>query len=57
MKIDLTLDQIYEMCGDIAGEWDGDFPGDKEDRAHIATETIEYIELVRENLRELGCLV
>lgn len=57
MNIDLTLDQIYKMCGEISGEWNGDEPGEEEDRAHIATETAEYIELIKENLRELGCLV
>ena len=57
MRIELTLDMIYQMCGDISSEWNGDEPGTQEDRAHIATETMEQVELIKENLRELGCLV
>ena len=57
MKIELTLDMNYQMCGDISGEWNGDEPGTQEDRAHIATETMEQVELIKVNLRELGCLV
>lgn len=57
MNIDLTLDMIYKMCGEISGEWNGDEPGTQEDRAYIATETMERVEVIRENLRQLGCLV
>lgn len=57
MKLELTLNMIYQMCGEIAGEWNGDVPGTQEDRAHIATETMEQVELIKENLRSLGCLV
>jgi len=57
MKLELTLDQIYEMCGEISGEWNGDESGTEEDRANIAIETMEHIELIKENLRELGCSI
>lgn len=57
MKLELTLEMIYQMCGDIASEWNGDEPGTQEYRATIALETMEQVELIKENLRELGCLV
>jgi hypothetical protein len=57
MRIELTLDMIYKMCGDISSEWNGKESGTQEDRAHVATETMEQVELIKENLRSLGCLV
>ena len=34
---------FIEYFEEIAGEWDGDLPGSKEDRAHIANDIIELL--------------
>jgi hypothetical protein len=41
----LNLDPIdlVPYFEEIAGQWDGDNPGQREDRAHIAAEIIELL--------------
>ena len=51
MKEELTKLRI--SLEEIAGEWDGDNPGQKEDRAHAAQEGIEAIDKLVQILEEL----
>lgn len=50
-----TLAEMKEWANSIASEWDGDFPGQQEDRAHLAEDILKqisnlraYIELMKE---------
>ena len=40
----LDLKGIRKWAEDISGEWNGDNPGRKEDRAHQANEIIEKVD-------------
>ena len=49
-----TLSQIKEEAQEIAGEWNGDESGVKEDRALIASDIIDKVDEIRELLAELN---
>lgn len=38
----------------IAGQWDGDLPGLKEDRAEVANDIIKHVDKIIELLDELN---
>jgi hypothetical protein len=42
-----TLDEMKAWAEQIAGEWDGDFPGSQEDRAMLAEDIIKEINTLR----------
>ena len=48
-----TLKEMEDWAGGITGEWDGDFPGSQEDRAHCADEIIAKIDELKELIEEM----
>lgn len=51
--LSLELDRLEEEAKTIAGLWDGDDPGAKEENAHIANDIIETSTKLRELLAEV----
>ena len=49
-----TLDEMANWAESIAGEWDGDWPGVEEDRAHQAQDILEGIAKLKELITEMG---
>lgn len=52
----IMIEQLKKMRTDfeeISGQWNGDNPGSKEDRAHAANEGIEAIDKLLEIIEEL----
>jgi hypothetical protein len=47
------LRQVRTIMEEITGQWDGDLPGRREDRAHAALEVIEHLDAIEELLTEL----
>jgi len=48
------LKNLKETLNEIAGEWDGDESGIKEDRCHASSEGLELIEKLEAILEELN---
>ena len=49
----LPLESIKKYASSISGEWNGDDPGIREDRAKLAEEAIKKIEELEGTLKEL----
>ena len=49
-----TLDWLKKEAEEIQGQWDGDFPGLAEDRAHAAKELEDKLKEVEALVEELG---
>ena len=47
------MENLKKEMKTIAGEWDGDFPGVKEDRAMTALEILDLIKKIEELKEEL----
>jgi len=50
---ELTLGEVLKRAEEIAGEWDGDNSGRKEDRATTAMDMIEHLNEVLEQYKAL----
>ena len=48
-----VLEHIRNRCNEIQGEWNGDEPGEQEDRARAAQELLETLVGVDELMKEL----
>lgn len=48
-----VLEYLRKRCKEIRGEWNGDEPGQQEDRAHQATELLELLAEVDTLVKEL----
>lgn len=46
----MELANLKKKMEEIAGEWNGDEPGLKEDRAHAAHDILEAVKTIEENL-------
>lgn len=53
-KPEQTLTEIYNHAEEIAGQWDGDESGIREDRAMIANDIMEAVKNLRELLSDLN---
>jgi hypothetical protein len=48
-----SLSYIIQDATNVSGEWDGDFAGQLEDRAHLADEIVSKAEELRKLIEEL----
>jgi len=49
----MKVEQLKKFFMRIAGQWDGDLPGAKEDHAHLANEGLDHVERVEEIFNKL----